>query len=85
MVVGFVFILWGLQTAVKSPERVQVALIGAASGVITQFIGVTFMVIYRGTMQQATQFMSVLERINTVGWQFRFWMLSMKSLPIRVR
>jgi TRADD-N domain-containing protein len=41
--------------------------LAACSGIITEFIGVTFMVIYRSTMAQANQFMEVLERINTVG------------------
>lgn len=67
MLAGFFFILWGLRIAVANPERVKVALIASASGVITQFIGLTFMVIYKSTMLQANQFMSILERINTVG------------------
>jgi hypothetical protein len=68
MLAGFGFILWGLRLAVVAPERITVAIIGAASGVITQFIGsVTFMVIYRSTMQQAPQFMAVLDRINSIG------------------
>jgi hypothetical protein len=67
MAAGFAFIVWGIHAAVESPERVKIALIASASGIITEFIGVTFMVIYRSTMLQATQFMSVLERINTVG------------------
>jgi hypothetical protein len=67
MIAGFAFVLWGLRIAVTNPGHVQVALIASASGVITQFIGLTFMLIYRSTMLQAAQFMSVLERINTVG------------------
>jgi hypothetical protein len=67
MAMGLGFILWGLHAALVAPDHVTVALIAAASGVITQFIGLTFMLIYKGTMLQATQFMSVLERINTVG------------------
>jgi hypothetical protein len=67
MVIGFVFVLWGVHEAVSSPEKVKVAIIASGSGVITQFIGVTFMTLYRSTMLQATQNMSILERINTVG------------------
>ena len=37
------------------------------SGIITEFIGVTFMAIYRSTLRQANAYMSVLERINAVG------------------
>ena len=67
MLVGFGFVLWGVRAAVLNPNQVKIAIIASASGVITQFIGLTFMAIYRSTMLQATQYMSILERINTVG------------------
>jgi hypothetical protein len=66
MLVGFGFVLWGVGLAIKSPGE-STAWIAAISGIITEFIGVTFMVIYRSTMAQANAFMQVLERINTVG------------------
>ncbi len=67
MAVGFILISVGIGASIVDPSRTNIALIASASGIITQFISVTFMVIYRSTMLQATQFMSVLERINTVG------------------
>lgn len=67
MVIGFAFILWGVSIAIRKPEFIKTSYIAAISGIITEFIGVTFMVIYRSTMAQANQFMEVLERINTVG------------------
>jgi hypothetical protein len=67
MAAGFSFIVWGLYEAILHPENVKISLIASASGIITEFISVTFMVIYRSTMLQATQFVTVLERINTVG------------------
>jgi len=67
MLAGFSFVLWGIKLAVQNPESVKIAIVASASGILTQFIGLTFMAIYRSTMLQATQFMSVLERINTVG------------------
>ena len=48
------------------------SMAAAVSGIITQFIGVTFMVIYRSTMAQANAFMVVLDRINSVGMAFRY-------------
>ncbi len=50
----------------KSPRQ-NTAWIAAISGIITEFIGVTFMVIYRSTMAQANQYVEVLERMNMVG------------------
>jgi hypothetical protein len=67
MIVGFGFILWGVSHGVTNPESLKTSYLAAVSGIITEFIGVTFMVIYRSTMAQANQFMEVLERINTVG------------------
>jgi hypothetical protein len=67
MAVGFGFVLAGVVVALKNPSEAKTAALPAAAGIITQFIGATFMVIYRSTMKQANEFMSVLERINTVG------------------
>jgi hypothetical protein len=66
MLVGFGFVLWGVWLAIRNPGQ-YTSWIAAISGIITEFIGVTFMVIYRSTMSQANAFMQVLERINTVG------------------
>ena len=66
MLVGFGFVLWGIWIAIRTPGQ-STAWIAAISGIVTQFIAVTFMVIYRSTMSQATMFMRVLERINAVG------------------
>jgi hypothetical protein len=41
--------------------------IAAGAGVITQFLGATFLVLYRSTMKQANDFILVLDRINNVG------------------
>jgi hypothetical protein len=67
MIVGFGFILWGVSHGIANPESLKPSYLAALSGIITEFIGVTFMLIYRSTMAQANQFMEVLERINTVG------------------
>ena len=66
MIVGFGFMLWGVWLALRNPGQ-NTSWIAAISGIITEFIGATFMVIYRSTMAQANAFMQVLERINTVG------------------
>lgn len=67
MLGGFALIGWGIHEAVQNNDKIKIAMIASASGIITQFIGLTFMVIYKSTMAQAGQFMTVLERINTVG------------------
>lgn len=67
MAVGFGFILAGVLLSLHQPTVTPIAAISAISGLITQFIGATFMVIYKSTMSQANEFMVVLERINSVG------------------
>jgi len=67
MAVGFSFVLAGVWLSYESPDSIKPALVAAISGIITQFIGATFMVIYKSTMGQANEFMTVLERINNVG------------------
>ena len=55
------------QPSTAAPTIIPPAWIASISGLITQFIGATFMVIYRSTMAQANEFVTVLDRINTVG------------------
>src|SRR5260370_1247368 len=67
MIVGFGFIMYGMARSMTDPQAVQVAWVSATAGIVTEFIGASFMLIYRSTMQQAASFMHVLERINSVG------------------
>lgn len=72
MLVGFAFVLFGVYEQIgfaqADPKSIAPpAWIASIAGVITEFVGATFMVIYRSTMTQATEFVSVLNRINTAG------------------
>jgi len=67
MIVGFAFIVTGVVLSFHEGKISATEIVASGSGIITEFIGATFMVIYRSTMAQANEFMSVLERINTVG------------------
>jgi hypothetical protein len=74
MIVGFIFVLMGVILSIKNPavfslnpKNLSSSALATGSGIITQFIGAIFMVIYRSIMQQANEFMSVLERINAAG------------------
>lgn len=66
MLSGFGVILYGVALAVNSNES-EPSRIAALAGIITEFIGATFIWVYKSTMQQATGFMRILDRINTVG------------------
>jgi hypothetical protein len=67
MMVGFTFVLAGIVLSYAQPKLWTTSLVAGVSGIITQFIGATFMVIYRSTMAQANEYMGILERINSVG------------------
>lgn len=72
MLVGFSFVIYGVyeQIALQQVDANHISpptWVASICGLITQFIGATFMVIYRSTMTQANEFVSVLDRINTVG------------------
>ncbi|MGC2329307.1 MAG: hypothetical protein WA604_21525 [Candidatus Sulfotelmatobacter sp.] len=67
MIAGFGLVGYGIILSLSRPETIKPSLVAAGSGILTEFIAATFMVIYRSTMLQAASYMSVLERINTVG------------------
>lgn len=67
MAVGFAFILYGIVRSLNDPNAIKASYVAAISGIVTEFIGMTFMLVYRSTLDQASSYMSVLERINSVG------------------
>lgn len=67
MSIGFIFIMVGVLLSFHQPTITPPSWVSAISGLITQFIGATFMVIYKSTMAQASEFVTVLDRINRVG------------------
>lgn len=67
MGIGFVLVILGVSLSFRTDHVTPVQIVSAGAGIITEFIGATFMAIYRSTMAQANEFMSILERINTVG------------------
>lgn len=67
MIAGFGIIIWGITQAILSPNVLAPAIIASASGIIIEFIGATFLFIYRSTIQQAVNYSRTLERINSVG------------------
>jgi hypothetical protein len=67
MIVGFIFVAAAIALTLHDSSTIPVAKVTGGVGLVTEFIGATFMVIYRSTMTQANKFMNILERINTVG------------------
>ena len=68
MAIGFCFVLWGLLLSLRQTSALtSTSGISVGAGIITEFIGATFMVIYRSTVAQANEFVTVLERTNRLG------------------
>lgn len=67
MMAGFGIILWGISKAVQSPDALPTATIASVAGVLTEFIGATFVFVLRATIKQAMDYFKTLERINSVG------------------
>ncbi len=67
MVLGFVIVCMGVLRAINPSGSSLPAVIAGVAGVITEFIGATFLLIYRSTMSQALDYTKTLERINAVG------------------
>ncbi len=67
MIVGFFLIGFGVIKAFENPELLTPALLSAVSGLLVNFIGATFLVLYKSTMSQAKEYVAILERINAVG------------------
>jgi hypothetical protein len=75
MLVGFGMIVFGAVLAIHQDETSGPQVVASnlpsnlsvLSGIVTEFIGATFMVIYRSTLRQAEGYMAILERINAVG------------------
>jgi hypothetical protein len=66
MTIGFIMIGWGVYK-VFSSQSIAPSIVAAVSGIVVEFIAATFLLIYRSTMEQATGYVAMLERINAVG------------------
>ncbi|OAB57114.1 hypothetical protein AY600_07600 [Phormidium willei BDU 130791] len=54
-------------TSVVTSHNNDVATIGVIAGILTNFIGATFMIVYRSTVREASRYSNSLNRINDVG------------------
>jgi hypothetical protein len=67
MIAGFLLIAVGVMMAYDNPAMSIMQNVAVASGLITELIGATFIVIYNSTIRQAITYTDSLERINSVG------------------
>lgn len=68
MTVGFTLIGYGVFEVFSNPvDNLNASIVSAASGILVNFIGVSFLDVHRSTMAQAKDYVTILERINAVG------------------
>lgn len=68
MSLGFILIIYGVTLGFQNPQgNWGIAAIGGIAGVLTEFIGATFLFVYKSSMQQADKYTEILERMNFVG------------------
>ena len=67
MSAGFSLIGFGVYEAFQDPIKFPASLLTTSAGIIVSFIGGTFLVLYKATMAQAKDYVTILERINAVG------------------
>jgi hypothetical protein len=67
MSIGFAMVGFGIWRVYQDPQTFAAAIVASVSGIVAQFIAATFLLIYRSTMAQARDYVTVLERINAVG------------------
>lgn len=67
MIAGFFILIFGIASAFQSPDKLDVGILSSISGLVINFIGGSFLVIFRSTARQAKEYVEILERINAVG------------------
>lgn len=68
MVMGFLLITFGVgMTFFSSENKETLGIITCASGVITEFIGATFIFLYKSTISQSLEYTKKLDKLTSVG------------------
>lgn len=67
MTVGFILIGIGTFYSITYPDKLGISIVATVSGVIIDFIGATFIFIYKSTIEQAMKYTEKLEKINNIG------------------
>ncbi|CAG5067284.1 hypothetical protein DYBT9623_00004 [Dyadobacter sp. CECT 9623] len=67
MIVGFLIVGYGIFKLFLGDIQLNAAILAAISGLLIEFLGGSFLIIFKSSMQQAKDYVTVLERINAVG------------------
>jgi hypothetical protein len=67
MIFGFVLVGYGAFLIYNNEAHMNASILSAISGIIISFLDGSFILVYRSTLGQAKEYVSMLERINAVG------------------
>ena len=67
MIIGFALLAVAVVMALNDPGTITPAIVAGIGGVITEFIGATFLFLYRSALEHSSSYISTLDRINSVG------------------
>ncbi|WP_156924406.1 TRADD-N-associated membrane domain-containing protein [Derxia gummosa] len=67
MIFGFGIIMFGVVLSYTQPANNNSGILAAVSGVVSQFIGATFLLLYKSSINRTETQMKMMERINSVG------------------
>jgi nitrate reductase gamma subunit len=67
MLIGFALIVTSIALAMLQPEENSPALVAGIGGVVTEFIGGTFLFVYRSALEQSRHYIQTLDKTSSVG------------------
>lgn len=67
MIIGFIFLSAAIFLALQNPTSITPAIVAGAGGALTEFIGATFLVLYRSALEHSTNFIKSLDKTSSVG------------------
>lgn len=71
MILGFGLIASTIIIAIFHGGKDSIVWVTSISGVLAEFIGLTFLIFYRSTLKQTSSFINTLERLNNIAFATR--------------
>jgi hypothetical protein len=67
MIIGFVFLVIAVFLSLQNPQLITPVIVAGIGGALTEFIGATFLVLYRSAVEHSANFIKSLDKTSSVG------------------
>ena len=67
MIIGFVFLVIAVFLSLQNPQLITPVIVAGVGGALTEFIGATFLVLYRSAVEHSANFIKSLDKTSSVG------------------